>query len=1045
MKGLIAAAFARTRTTLLAFIILVGAGMVAYQAIPKEAQPDVALPVVFVNLVHEGISPEDAERLLLRPMETELQSVPGLDELRSVAMEGHAYLRLDFEAGFDADRAVREVREEVDQAQAELPPATEEPVVQEVDTSLFPVLTLGLSGPVEERTLNRLARKLRDDLEALPGVLEAGISGMRDDLLEVTVPPRVMETYNLSFQDLQQLIQRNNQLVAAGSIDTGAGRLAIKVPGVLETYRDVMGLPVKAADGTTVPLGAVASVRRTFEDRDGFARVGGQPALVLEVRKRTEANIVQTVAAARAVIERNREQWPASVATHVLQDQAEDVRTLLGDLENNVLSAMVLVLIVVVAALGLRSGVLTGLAIPGAFLTGVLALWALGTDMNIVVLFSLIMVVGMLVDGAIVVVELADRNLAAGMTPADAYRRAAERMAWPVTSSVATTMAVFVPLLFWPGIVGEFMLYLPLTVLLTLTASLLMALVAVPVLGSVLGGRGGKGLGRSSSGRVEQAYHRLLGCLVRYPAWTLVAGLGLLAAVYGSYAVLGQGVMFFADVEPDQLQVQVSARGDRSIQEKDALVRRVGERVREVGGIATVYSRTLDSVAARQDPNLPADVIGVFSLELADWERRPPAATIIQRLRARTRDLPGLRVDIREQQQGPAQGKPVAIELQGGEGADLAAGVARVRAAMADLGGFTDISDSRPVPGVEWQLRVDRQRAMEYGADVALLGAAVQMVTRGYRLGTYRPEGTDEEVPIRVRFPANKRSLDQLKRLRVPTHGGMVPAANFVTLAPAPKVGAIERKDGRRMRTVEAGVAPGELVAERVDALQARLGEGELPEGVTMRVTGEDEDREEAAAFLNKAFVVAVSLMVLILVTQFNSFFQAGVVLSALVLSSAGVLLGLLVRGEPFSVVMSGVGLIAVAGVAVNNNIVLIDSYNQYRAEGEDPMAAALAAGTIRFRPVVLTGVTTVLGLLPMVLELNLDILSRSVAMGSPSTQWWVQLATSIVGGLILANLLTLLLTPPLLVLGARIHQGWQRLRANGEGRGALGAEEAGR
>ena len=1031
MKALIAAAFGRTRTVLLGFAILLVAGVAAYQAIPKEAEPDVALPVVFVSLTHQGISPEDAERLLLEPMEKELQSVEGLDEMRAVAMEGTAYLRLDFQAGYDPDKAVSDVRDEVDQARAELPPATEEPMVQEVDTSLFPVLTLGLSGPVAERTLLGLARDLRDDLETLPGVLEVTISGMREDLLEVLVDPLVMETYNISYERLYQIVQRNNRLVAAGAMDTGAGRLVVKVPGLLDNFRDVMRLPVKSVGGTTVAFEDLATVRRTYKDPDSFARVNGQPALALEVRKRTDANIIETVSQAREVIQRHQKGWPASVATDVMQDRSEDVRDLLGDLENNVLSAVALVLIVVIGVLGVRSGILTGLAIPGAFLTGVLALWALGSDMNIVVLFSLIMVVGMLVDGAIVVVELADRNLGAGMSPVDAYRSAAGRMAWPVTTSVVTTMAVFLPLLFWPGVVGEFMVYLPLTVLLTLAASLLMALVVVPVLGGTLGrgGASGVGLGPAGEGAVGRRYRTLLARVVARPGWALTASLALLAAAYGGYAALGKGLMFFADIEPDYVQVQVSARGDRSIHEKDALVQRVEERVAAAPGLATVYARTLGSNEARREPNLSEDVIGVISVKLAEWGRRPEADAILADLRRRTGDLPGLRLEVREQRQGPSQGKPVQVELRADQSENLATAVDRVRSAMGEVGGFTDVADSRPVPGVEWRVRVDRQKAAQYGADVALLGTAVQMVTHGYRVGTYRPADTDEEVAIRVRFPRSERNLERLQRLRVPAEGGMVPVGNFVSLEPAPRVGAIERQDGRRMRSVSADVASGELVADRVRALQDRLAAMGLPEGVSMHLAGEEEDRREAEAYLSRAFVVAVFLMALVLVTQFNSLYQAVLVLSAIVLSSAGVLLGLLVRGEPFSVVMSGVGLIAVAGVAVNNNIVLIDTYNAYRGEGYSPARAALASGTLRFRPVVLTGVTTVLGLLPMVLELNLDILHRSLEVGSPSTQWWVQLATSIAGGLILSNVLTLLVTPALLVLGARAGERWQLLR----------------
>lgn len=1025
MQALIRAAFSRSRTVILGFLILLVAGAWAYRDIPKEAQPDVAIPVVFVSVVHEGISPEDGERLLLRPLEKELQSLEGLDELRGVALEGYAYLRLDFEAGFDADKALREVREQVDQARPELPPDSQEPVIQEVDTSLFPVMTVGLSGPVAERKLVSLSRDLRDDLEALSGVLEVDIGGMREDLLEVIVDPLVMESYGLEYDRLFQLLQRNNQLVAAGAMETGAGRLPVKVPGVLETYEDVMRLPVKVGADSSVVFGDVAEVRRTYEDPDSFARVNGQPALALEVRKRAEANIIDTVAAAKAVIADHRDRWPASVEQDILQDSAEDVRDLLGDLQNNVVSAVALVMIVVVAVLGLRSGVLTGAAIPGAFLTGVAALWALGMDMNIIVLFTLIMVVGMLVDGAIVVTELADRNLAAGQERPAAFRAAAQRMAWPVTSSVATTMAVFVPLLFWPGIVGEFMYALPVTVLLTLGASLLMALVAVPVLGGVWGRRrpGPSRWTPSAEGRATGAYRRLLERAVHRPLLAAGAVLAVVVAAYGGY---GQGIMFFADIEPDKVQVQIRARAERSIHEKDELVRRVEGRLQGVEGVATRYARTLSTAAARQDPNLSDDVIGVLSLDLAEWDQRPPADGIIAELRRRTADLPGLRISVREQQQGPGSGKPVQLEVRSRDPDRIGAGVERVREAMGAVGGFRDVEDSRPVPGVEWRLRVDREKAARYGADVTLLGAAVQMVTRGYRLGTYRPADAEEEVDIRVRFPYGDRNLDRLEQLRVPTARGQVPAANFVEVEPAPKVGAIERRDGRRVRTVSAEVAGDALVAERVDALRRHLEERGLPAGVAVDYQGEDADIREAQSFLTQAFWTAIFLMALILVTQFNSLYQAALVLSAIVLSTAGVLLGLLIRGEPFSVVMSGVGLIALAGIVVNNNIVLIDSYNEYRGQGWSPTEAAVAAGTVRLRPVLLTALTTVLGLAPMVAELNLDILNRSVEVGSPSTQWWVQLSTSIVGGLAFATLLTLVLTPVLLVAGAK---GGERLR----------------
>ncbi len=492
MNGLIDAAFGRSRTVLLTLVFILVAGAGAYQSIPKESEPDVTVPIIYVLMTHDGISPEDAERLLIRPMEKELQSIEGVKELTATAREGQASVQLEFNAGFDSKRALADVRERVDIAKTKLPETTDEPSVNEINVALFPVLTIALSGPLPERGLVRIARDLKDRIEALPGVLEVDIGGDREALMEVIVDPAIMETYGVDYGELFGLISNNNLLVAAGAMDTGAGRLVVKVPGVVEDIDDMLSMPVKTAGDRVVTFGDVASVRRNFKDPEGFARVGGQSAVTLEVKKRVGANIIDTIGAVRAIVERRARAVAGGPGGAFMQDKSDQIRDMLGDLQNNVMSAILLVMIVIIGALGPRSALLVGIAIPGAFLATILVLNTFGYTLNIVVLFSLILVVGMLVDGAIVVTEVADRRLAQGQTPADAYAGAAKRMAWPVTASTLTTLAVFLPLLFWPGLVGEFMKYLPITVIIALTASLAMALVFIPVLGPVLsfGNRG---------------------------------------------------------------------------------------------------------------------------------------------------------------------------------------------------------------------------------------------------------------------------------------------------------------------------------------------------------------------------------------------------------------------------------------------------------------------------------------------------------------------------------------------------------------------------
>ncbi|AOY88329.1 MFS transporter [Marinobacter salinus] len=1020
MRALIFAAMDRSRTTLLTLLFLILGGIAAFQTIPKEANPDVTIPVIYISMTLEGISPEDAERLLVRPMEQELRSLEGIKEMRGTASEGHASVVLEFDAGFDSDKALQDVREKVDTARSKLPDEADEPSVNEINVSLFPVLSVGLSGPLSERELITIARNLQDAIEAIPEVLEAEIGGDREDLLEVVVDPQVLESYGIDFDQLASLVTRNNQLVAAGSLDTGNGRMALKVPGVIETVEDVMSLPVKVDGDTVVTFGDVAMLQRTFKDPTGFARINGEPALVLEISKRTGANIIETVGQVRTLIDQAKSRLPDTLEVRYIMDQSEEVRDILSDLLNNVLTAIVLVIIVVIAAMGPRSALLVGLTIPGAFLTGILVIWGMGLTLNIVVLFSLILVAGMLVDGAIVVSELADRNLSEGQAVQSAWAEAASRMAWPIIASTATTLAVFVPLLFWPGVVGEFMKFLPLTVIICLTASLAMALVFLPVLGSVSGGK--RARQGHANGRLMQQYRQLLSVLLRFPGFTLLGVLGIIVVIYAAYGKFNYGVEFFPSVEPDSAQVQIRARGDLSVWERDAIVRQVEDRLRDMPEVNALYARSMISPGNQMAP----DVIGVLQFQFTDWYTRRPASAILEDFRSRTADIPGIELEFRKQEGGPAEGKPIELQVSSRDNGRLNGFVDAIEGQMRTLGGFTDIEDDRSLPGIEWRLQVDREAAARFGTDVLSVGSAVRLVTNGLVLATYRPEDVRDEVDIAVRVPNNWRELDHLQRQTINTGRGQVSLSQFVNLEPGDKTNSIVRVDGQRTVTIKSDMAPGRRVDELLKKLQAEM--PEPPDGVSVKFAGENEDQQQASNFLISAFLVAVMMMLLILVTQFNSLYQTFLILSAIVLSTAGVLLGLLLNGQSFGIVMVGMGIIALAGIVVNNNIILIDTYNQMRRDGLAAYEAALETGCLRMRPVLLTAVTTILGLTPMVLGINVDLLTPSLGLGAPSTQWWTQLSSAIAGGLAFATILTLLLTPALLVLGDKTSQGVRRL-----------------
>lgn len=1019
MRTLIDASLSRTRTVLSIFILLIISGWVTYQNIPKEANPDVTIPFIYVSIVHDGISPEDAERLLVRPMEIELRAIEGVKEMTAVASEGHASVTLEFFAGSDPKEALADVRDKVSLAKAKLPSETEEPEVHEVlMEDQQPTITLTLSGDIPERGLLTLARNLKDELESISSVLEVEIGGEREDMVEIVVDPLLMESYGLDQNDIYSLLTNNNRLVAAGTLDTGKGRFAVKIPSVFETIQDVMEQPVKVSGDKVVRFMDVAQIRRSYKDPNSIARINGQQAISLEVKKRAGENIIDTVDQVKAKVEESKAIWPNHIKVTYTGDMSKDVKDMLSDLQNNVLSAVLLVVIVIIAILGTRSAFLVGVAIPGSFLTGILVIAIFGLTVNIVVLFALIMAVGMLVDGAIVVSEFADRMMSEGMPRKKAYAVAAKRMAWPIIASTATTLAAFAPLIFWPGMMGEFMKYLPITLIATLSASLVMALVFVPTIGSLIGkvrpltDEQKQNLLVAEEGNLTQLkgatgrYVRLLDRAIKRPLLSLFTAIGFSVLVFISYGMSGLGVEFFPDVEPNGINLKVRSYGDLSIYEKDQIMKDIEARILTVEGIKTLYSRSGGK-----------DIVGSLRMNLKDWDKRRPADQIIEEVLGNTSDMAGVEIEIRKDENGPGGGKDLSIELSSKFPSVLNEEARRIRNAIENDGAFINVDDSASKPGIEWQLKLNRADAARFGADATMLGANVQMVTNGLKLGEYRPDDVDDEIDIRVRFPADKRDLGRLETLRVKTQHGQVPITHFIERKAVQKVDTINRVDSHRVVTVNADVKVGQQLGKALPRLQAQLEAQGLDPRVKLKVRGENEEQDESMVFLEKAFLVALFVMGIILVTQFNSFYQAMLILSAVLFSTVGVFLGLIILQQPFGIVMSGIGVISLAGIVVNNNIVLIDTYNVLRRQGMDQHEAILRTGAQRLRPVLLTTVTTILGLMPMVLQINIDLFNREIAFGAPSTQWWVQLATAVAGGLAFATVLTLVLTPCLLAL----------------------------
>ncbi len=1008
MNGLIQFALDRSRFTLslLAFLLVMGG--FAYISIPKEAEPDIQIPTIYVSLAQRGISPEDAERLLLRPMEQQLKTLESLDEMRSTAYEGGGNVILEFDAGFSPDAALADVREKVDTARPELPSEAEEPSVNEVNLSLFPVLVITLSGDIPERTLVSLAEDLEREVDGLPGVLDAEVQGARTDEVQILIDPARLDAYGVAVDQVAQSVARDNQLIAAGALEGPEGRFAIKVPALIEDLDDLMEIPVVASQNATVRLGDVATIRRTYADANSIARFDGKPAISLEVTKRVGANLIQTVDGVRERVDDVVESWPDQVQIAYSQDNSEQIRVLLLELQNSIALAVVLVFVILLVTIGVRASIVVGLAIPTSFLIGILFLSLMGLTVNLVVLFSLILAVGMLVDDTIIVAEYAERRMAEGMAPAEAYSLASRRMAGPVVAATLTRIAAFLPLLFWPGLVGQFMSYMPITLIVTLSGSLAAALFFLPTLGVMLAGKEPR---TPDAGiKPDSIYMRAVRGTLAHPWRVMLGTVFLMVAVIAIYVRFGQDVEFFPEVEPEVAQIYVAAQGNLSITEMDQIVSETEQRLLGHPYLDNIYTR-IGSVG-RGTEGAPQDAIGVISFEFTDWRERPKAAEILDDLRTQVSDLAGVRIVMQEQEQGIGGGKPIQIEFAGGDD-DVRREIADQAAAMlATHPQIIDIEDGRPPPGIDWEIEVDRDLAARYGASAASVGLAVTLVTNGARLAEYRPSDVDDAVDIVLRFPPDRRTLDQILSLRVSTATGPTPISTFAELRPVERIGQINRVDGRRVVTVTADVTSDANEIEVRETVAAELDATDLPPGIGYTLVGAQEEQEEASSFLIGAFGAAIFLIFAILLIVFNRFSSVAIVLSSIILSTIGVFLGILIMGQAFNIVMHGVGVIALAGVVTNNNIVLIDTYDRLRREGMDVDPAILQTCEERARPVLLTAVTAMLGVLPIAFAVNVDFVNRDIIYGAPSTQWWIQLSTAIVYGLGFATVLTLIVTP---------------------------------
>ncbi len=1034
MTSIVDGAIGRARMVLAILICAIIAGTVTYVKLPKEADPDIPIPFVVITVPLAGVTPEDAERLLVRPIEQEIQSIEGLKTFNGYGSEGAGTLLLEFEIDVDVDQAVLDVKDKVDLAKRFFPQDAREPVIQEFNASQFPVMVINLYGEAPVRGLNDIAEKLQDKLERNAGILEARIQGQREDVLEIVIDPAMLETYNISYQEIYNVVSSNNQLVPAGEIDTGDGSFAVKVPGLIRTAQDALNLPIKRTENSVVRLQDVAEIRRTYKDATGFATFNGKPGMLIEVVKRSGANVLDTANFVRETIAEEQKTWPSTVRATITSDTSEEIGNQLGQLQSSIVTAVLLVMIIVVAALGWRSALLVGISIPASFVMAFLLLGTFGFTINMMVMFGMVIAVGILVDGAIVVTEYADRKMAEGLERKEAYSMAGKRMFWPVVSSTLTTLAAFVPFLFWNSMPGKFMAYLPLTLICVLTASLVMALIFLPVLGSVIGARPAGTdadlAALAADADPEQAtgwlgsYVRLVKSLIARPWMVTGVAIGSVILIFMWFSTTPHRSEFFLDIEPEQAFVFVQAQGALSAEEEQKLVKRAELAIADIDGIESISSRSGSSggggVSFDGANDQPLDTIGRLLLDLATADGTHDGRKTLEAVRKRLQQVPGLRFQIQAREQGPPAGKDLQVALLSDNQAALTDATARLRAYVENRGDMREIDDTRPLPGIEYRLQVDRAEAGKYGLDVAQIGAAVQLVTNGILVGRYRPDDADDEVDIRVRFPKDERSASAIDTLRVSTPAGNVPLDLFVDRVPAPRVSQIERLDGKRVYYVRGNAREQGAGAAIVQDVRDWIDQAGISSDVEVRFEGADEDTKEANAFFGGAAMAALFMMAVILLWEFNNFWQVILTLSAVIISTSGVLVGIQLVLPYVSILMIGTGIVALAGIVVNNNIVLIDTYNRLRKDGRSPEEAAIATAAQRIRPILLTTGTTICGLLPMVFEMSVNFGQGAINFGGSEAEWWVQLATAVVFGLAFSTIMILLVTPVWLLVPYR-------------------------
>jgi len=1000
-------------------------GLDSYLGLPRESSPDVKIPFVMVVAPYAGTSPADMENLVTRKLERELKGLPDLKEMTSSSFYGMAHITLEFTSDVDMSDALQKVRDRVDLAKPELPEDTREDLlIMEISSSDWPIMQVNLAGDYDLFLLKKTGEDLQEAIEQIPGVLSADLVGGIENEVQVMVDPERLEFYGLGLVDVQDAIALQNLTIPGGKLSLGQYDYQVRVPGEVEAPEEILDFVVNPGAATPVYVRDVADVTFGIKDRETISRVNGRDAVTLQIKKRSGENIIAIADEVRATIARLEPTFPPGTAVSIVGDQSEDIRTMVHELENNIISGLILVIAVLFLFLGFTNSLFVGVAIPFSMLISFIVLRAVGITLNMVVLFSLILALGMLVDNAIVIVENIFRHRGKGKDPITGARDGAAQVSAAVIASTLTTVCAFGPLVFWPGIMGEFMKYLPLTVIITLSSSLLVALVFNPVLCSRFmreprPGGGSTPLGDRLMRWGLGSYRPTLAWALRHKGVTMGLMILLFVAVNALFVVYNHGVELFPDIDPNVAQVSIEAPSGTRIELTDAYAATVEREVAKIGDLVAYSAAVGVATDGMGGGETAPSNQALVTMEFVDMiERSRSSRVALDDLRARLADFTGAVVRVEKMEEGPPTGKPVNIEISGDDYDVLGALATRIRSRIDGMPGLINIQDDYDDDLPEIRLLPDVEKAARFGLQTWDIAGTIRTALHGSEAAKFRIGEDEYDITVRYQQPFRTK-VEDLRNTTVFYEGEAIPVSAFATPEFRTSLAAVRRIDGERTVTVSADVGEAYNGNALLAQVQAELQDFPVPAGYRLAYTGESEDQQEAEAFLSDAFAVAIMLILLVLISQFGSVTQPLIIIASVLLSLIGVLAGLMVTGTAFGIIMTGVGVISLAGIVVNNAIVLMDYINQLRERGLSIEEAVIRAGETRFRPVVLTAVTTILGLIPLTTGLSLDFarlfggdLGRFVVIGGESSQWWGPMGVAVIWGLAVATFLTLIVVP---------------------------------